>query len=537
MNHTLVFVPTYNEKENAQKLYAELRALDLDIDILFMDDNSPDGTGQVLDQLASQDPHLKVLHRKGKLGVGSAHLDGIQWAYKQGYQTLVTMDCDFTHPPKKVEEVLKFKQENDNYDIIVASRFIQKNSLKGWNLLRKSLTHLGHLVTRTLLRMPYDATGGFRCYRLDRIPSYAFSAVTSKGYSFFFESLYILNVNQIHIGQIPINLPPRTYGHSKMNFREVRRSVSFLFNIFFTTLLNSERYRLIAPLTSDEINRNISPEHQDDQGWDDYWEQQKGTGGLLYDTIAAFYRKFIIKPTLNYFIKKYFSANSQILHAGCGGGQVDTDISQYISITGLDISIKALNFYKKTHQGRCSVLHGSIFEIPLKDQSVDGIYNLGVMEHFTEEDIHKILREFYRVLKPKGRMVIFWPPEFGLSVVFLKGVKFFLENVMGKKNVKIHPDEITRVQSQKHVENLFKANGFSILRYYFGMKDFFTYSVIVVEARPEFAQTSPSKHSNQSPEGSPADKTDQGEMTHNNMSTKQKPGETSGSEGPFSRAP
>ena len=225
----------------------------------------------------------------------------------------------------------------------------------------------------------------------------------------------------------------------------------------------------------------VNPALNDPQGWEEYWKAQKiSTGGIVYDSIAAFYRKFIIKRTLNYFVRKYFTKGSRILHAGCGSGQVDTDISKHVSITGMDISVNALRYYGKLNQN-CATLHGSIFSIPLPDRSVDGIYNLGVMEHFTEKEISEIFSEFKRVLKDDGRMIIFWPPEFGASVIFLKGVKWGLENIFGKKGVKIHPDEITRVQSKEHVARLFQKGGFMVTKYYFGPMDFFTYSVIIAD--------------------------------------------------------
>src|SRR5215467_11165886 len=103
---TLIFVPTYNEAENAPALFAEIAKLGLDADVLFMDDSSTDGTGELLDQLATTHGQLTVVHRPGKQGVGSAHLAGIRWAYERGYRELVTMDCDFTHPPGKIPEIL-----------------------------------------------------------------------------------------------------------------------------------------------------------------------------------------------------------------------------------------------------------------------------------------------------------------------------------------------------------------------------------------------------------------------------------------------
>ena len=471
----LVFIPTYNERDNVEKLCFDILGLGIEVDILFIDDNSPDGTGQIVDALAQRHENVFAGHRSGKLGVGSAHRDGIRWAREHGYTQVITMDCDFTHPPACIPEILKVAAETDA-DVVVGSRYLQKRSLDGWNPLRRFLTHTGHLLTKTLLGMPQDATGGFRCYRLDRIPQRMFDLVSSNGYSFLFESLYVLFLNAFTIAEIPISLPPRTYGHSKMDVSEVKRSVGLLFSLYTTTLLSKEKFLLGEDLDPGLLDLAAV----DQQGWDDYWNNHEQGGRILYDVIAAFYRKVIIKRTLNYFVRKHFKEGSNVLHAGCGSGQVDTDISRYVSITGLDISVNALKLFKKTNPSS-AILHGSIFKIPLPAESVDGIYNLGVMEHFTETEINAILVEFFRVLKPEGRMVIFWPPEFGASVVFLKGVKWGLENVLDKKGVKIHPDEITRVQSREHVVALFEAAGFLINTYYFGPRDLFTYAVIVVD--------------------------------------------------------
>lgn len=471
---TLVFVPTYNERDNAVRLIQELLQLPLNLDLLFIDDNSPDGTGEILDSIKTREPRLHVLHRKGKLGIGSAHLDGIRWAYDHGYMQLVTMDCDFTHPPECIPNLLAAGKDAA---VAVGSRYIQKKSLSGWNAYRRFLTMTGHFLTRILLGMEYDATGGFRFYQLEKIPRQVFDLVGSRGYSFFFESLYIIHLNRFKIAQIPIHLPVRTYGSSKMDSSEVFRSVRFLFAVYFTTLLNRERLLLSPALAEGEINLT----QKDEQGWDDYWKTHIKASGILYDFIAALYRKFLIRPALNHFIEGNFKKGATVLHAGCGSGQVDTDVRHYVNITALDISVNALRFYRKTNQDFCKIVHGSIFDIPFPDHSVDGAYNLGVMEHFTEAEISKILRELKRVIKPGGRMVLFWPPEFGLSVLFFKGLKWFFCNVLGKKDVKFHPDEITRVRSFSHVKGLLEESGLEVKNYYFGIRDFFTYSVIVAE--------------------------------------------------------
>ncbi|MEK6580364.1 MAG: methyltransferase domain-containing protein, partial [Bdellovibrionota bacterium] len=267
--------------------------------------------------------------------------------------------------------------------------------------------------------------------------------------------------------------------------------------LYLTQILNPERFRMFTPLSGAEIN----PHLQDDQGWDNYWREHKHAGGILYDTVAAFYRKFIIKRTLNYFVSRYFAPGAQILHAGCGSGQVDTDIAARVSITGLDISVNALNFFRRTLQGKGKVLHGSIFQIPLPDQAMDGIYNLGVMEHFSETEIHQILKEFRRVLKPGGRVIAFWPPEFGLSVLFFKALTWFFKTILRRQKVKFHPDEITRVRSRRHVTEIFKNEGFDIVRYYFGPKDVFTYSIIVAERPGGATKSAPVLNVRTNPQG------------------------------------
>lgn len=157
---------------------------------------------------------------------------------------------------------------------------------------------------------------------------------------------------------------------------------------------------------------------------------------------------------------------------------MDTDINKYASITALDISKDALRLYQSFNGKSSQTVHGSILDIPLEENSFDGIYNLGVLEHFALDEIQKILAEFKRVLKDSGRLVIFWPPEFGLSVLFFKALKKMVRVFTGK-DVKFHPDEISRVESRESVTEIFNRSGFSVIEYSFGLRDLWTYSVIV----------------------------------------------------------
>lgn len=226
---TLIFIPTYNEAENVSNILLQIHALGLDTDILFLDDNSPDGTGKIIDKIVANNKYVSVIHRSGKLGIGSAHKDGIQYAYKNKYEVLITMDCDLTHSP---EYILDFVKNKGYADIVVGSRYLNKDSLASWNLFRKSLTKLGHFLTVNLLNMPYDASGAFRLYNLKNINENIFSLILSNGYSFFFESLFILHINKKSIFEIPIELPSRTYGTSKMTWNDARKSLQFLVNLY-----------------------------------------------------------------------------------------------------------------------------------------------------------------------------------------------------------------------------------------------------------------------------------------------------------------
>ncbi len=471
---TLIFIPTYNEVENVGVIYKQIKELGLDIDLLFCDDNSPDGTGKAIDEICVLDPRVFVIHREGKLGIGSAHVQGIDWAYNRGYQQLITMDCDFSHSPSYIAKFIEMSSEGD---VIVGSRYIQEGSLKDWNLYRKILTYVGHFLTHTLLKMPYDATGAFRLYNLDKIQQGIFHLPRSKGYSFFFESLYILMLNGAVIKEFSIHLPTRTYGHSKMTLKGAFQSFLHLMGIYWTTLFKRHEF-IYSDFKLTRQFDETKQAHLIEEDWDAYWAKDRQSINLLYDAAACFYRFCIIKGALNHFIFKNFPPTSLLLHAGCGSGQVDVDITKEYKVYALDISSAALKIYKRYNPGVFSLLWADIFHLPLQDNEVDGVYNLGVMEHFTEEQIQQILTEFRRVLKVRGRVVIFWPPEFGLATRFLCMAHYILNKILNR-NIKLHPDEISRIKSRRHMVGIFEKAGFKVAEYYFGMKDMWTQCVMV----------------------------------------------------------
>lgn len=471
LKKALVFIPTYNERENVEEICSQILALELGLDILFLDDNSTDGTGAILRDLSEKHPNVHVVFRAGKMGVGSAHLDGIRWAYDHGYERLITMDCDFTHSPSRLPD---FFTHSDKYDVIVGSRYLLKDSLSDWSMFRKFLTHAGHFMTRYLLGIKYDATGAFRLYRLDRIPRQVFDVVRSKGYSFLFESLYALQINDFRIAEFPITLPARTYGHSKMSMGEIFNSAKLLASLYATAVANKKQYLLTLPTSRSREQSSALNGRQ----WDKYWDKKAGPGGFAYDLVSTFYRKFIIKPAVNYFIQKHFRPGQNLLHAGCGSGQTDIDINAKFNVTALDVSPRALSLYRRFNRNNPRVIRGDIFHIPFEDGKFDGVYNVGVMEHFNGEDIERILSELSRIIKPKGKILVFWPPEFGLSVRALKMIHAILSLIFRRK-VKLHPDELTRVLSRSHIEAIGARVNLKIADYYFGPRDFFTQVAIV----------------------------------------------------------
>lgn len=238
----LVLIPTYNELENSGRLCKEILSLKLkNTDILFVDDNSPDGTGELLDKISRRNKRVKVIHRPSKNGIGSAHMAGINWAYKKGYSELVTMDCDFTHSPS---DIIRMINTSRDHDVVVGSRYLRKNSLKGWNFYRTFLTWMGHFLTTFLLGMKYDASNAFRLYKIDKVPKKMFGLVTSRSYAFFLESLFILTLNNFKIVEVPIKLPPRTYGHSKMALKDIALSVRLILLLFAKSVIKRNELKI-----------------------------------------------------------------------------------------------------------------------------------------------------------------------------------------------------------------------------------------------------------------------------------------------------
>ncbi len=215
-----VVIPTYNEKENLPLIVRALLDLGLEgLGILVVDDNSPDGTGLVADQLAEEYPGIiEVLHRPGKQGLGTAYLEGFKVCLEKGADQIIQMDADFSHDPQKGMELV---EGLDEYDMVLGSRYVPGGSLdRDWGIWRKRLSSFGNLYARTILGLKIlDITGGFRAWRRETLEQIPRERVKSQGYSFQVEMAYITHLAGFKIKEIPIYFAERTRGDSKMSLK------------------------------------------------------------------------------------------------------------------------------------------------------------------------------------------------------------------------------------------------------------------------------------------------------------------------------
>ena len=242
MRNILVIVPTLNEKNNIIILLKKLKLTKILHDILFIDDDSKDGSQEVIKKIAKKNRNINYIFRPKKLGIGSAHKEGFVWSYKKKYKIIVTMDADGTHDPKYMKFMIQ-KLQNSNYDVVITSRFLKKNSLKNWPLFRIILTTLRHIAISFLLFMPYDASGAFRCINCKKVKLRDLILTKQDSYSYFWESLFILYKKKYKILQIPIQLPYRNVGSSKMQIKDVIFSLYYLMIVFVKKIFGQYNFQ------------------------------------------------------------------------------------------------------------------------------------------------------------------------------------------------------------------------------------------------------------------------------------------------------
>jgi dolichol-phosphate mannosyltransferase len=219
----LVVVPTYNERENLPQIVPRILATDPRLDVLVVDDGSPDGTGQIADALAAADSRVSVLHRSVKSGLGRAYLAGFGWALERDYAWVFEMDADFSHDPKYLLDLLK---KVEDADLVLGSRYASGVNVINWPMSRLLLSWFANKYVRWITWLPLtDATGGFKCFRRSVLEAIPLNKVRSNGYAFQIEMSYRAWKKGFRLAEVPIVFVDRVEGHSKMNKRIVREAV------------------------------------------------------------------------------------------------------------------------------------------------------------------------------------------------------------------------------------------------------------------------------------------------------------------------
>ena len=231
MNKNLVIIPTYNEVLNIKNLVINIFKFQKKIDILFIDDNSPDGTSDVIQNIQIKKKNIFLVKRKKKLGIGSAHKFGLKWGFKKNYRRIITMDADGTHDPKYFKRLLELSDANH---IVITNRFLRKDSMKSWPILRILITKIRHVAVKSLLGMPYDSSGAFRCYNVKNVDINDILKAKDNGYSFFWESLFIFFKKEYLIKEIPGTLHSRHLGSSKISIKDIFNAIYYLLKIYLT---------------------------------------------------------------------------------------------------------------------------------------------------------------------------------------------------------------------------------------------------------------------------------------------------------------
>jgi dolichol-phosphate mannosyltransferase len=216
MSRVLIVVPTYNERDNVGGIVGRLLGALPGTELLFVDDHSPDGTGELLDQIAAGDPRVHVMHRAGKLGLGTAYVEGFGWGLARGYDYLFEMDADGSHDPRYLPQMLALAE--DGADVVVGSRYVPGGGTENWGVGRRLLSRGGGFYARTVLGIEVrDVTAGFMCWRRAALETIDLSTITSNGYSFQIEMKYRALKRGLRVVETPIMFVDRRVGHSKMS--------------------------------------------------------------------------------------------------------------------------------------------------------------------------------------------------------------------------------------------------------------------------------------------------------------------------------
>jgi dolichol-phosphate mannosyltransferase len=231
----LICIPTYNEKDNIERLVKQLLDLPVDLEVVVIDDNSPDGTGDFVKEWSEREPRVHSLHRPGKMGLGGAYIKAFNWALAETDAKYVfEMDADFSHSPEAIPEFLEHIKEAD---LVIGSRYVDGITVMNWPLSRLVLSVGANIYTRLITGLPlHDATGGFKCFRREVLEALPLDSITSDGYSFQIELNYHAWKRKFRIIEIPIVFVDRLVGTSKMSRRIVWEAAFLVWKLRFASM-------------------------------------------------------------------------------------------------------------------------------------------------------------------------------------------------------------------------------------------------------------------------------------------------------------
>ncbi len=398
----LIFLPTYNERRNVSGLIARIQALPLAADILFIDDNSPDGTGDLLDQLSGRGKSISVIHRPARQGIGSAHQAAIRLAYQQGYQTLITMDADGTHAP---EDIPRLIEKAETGEIIIGSRFLSA-SIDSRNRRERLQSRLVHRLTSWLLDFPADMSSAFRLYRLDAINPEIFASCRSTGYAFFPESLFNLHQTGCAISEVPIRLGHRQAGKSKKNTLDVGQWIIRIVRL---------RWLRDQPRPAKKIN----------------------TASTFLETSFIKYCRFCIPP------------GRRILMLGCRDAEVLRNLRP---LTGVGVTIAAGHEDPNDRADQTITLYRvPAFETFLPKQRFDYIILNDILGSI--QDVRAFLVRLLAMAGPETRLII---------NTRTRGWRFLVNPISDNRG----GNEVERMNrlSRRNLDNLFLISGYDIIK-------------------------------------------------------------------------
>ena len=238
MKKTIIIIPTFNEKDNIKKIIHDVLELYPNVDVLTVDDSSPDGTGKIIKNIQENDTRVKLIEREGKQGLGTAYVAGFKYMLKNGYDVAIQMDADFSHNPK---EIKKFRELIENYDLIIGSRYVQGVNVINWPMRRLLLSYFANIYTKVITGLPLcDSTGGFKCFRREVLESIDLDKIKSNGYAFQIEMNFKAWKHGFKLKEIPIVFTDRIEGTSKMSKKIVREAIFMVWKLRFSHFFKLE---------------------------------------------------------------------------------------------------------------------------------------------------------------------------------------------------------------------------------------------------------------------------------------------------------